>query len=51
MVFFLLAIAFAEAALHLWFRVLSIGILRAYAVLTVAGLLVTAPQVPPGSLR
>jgi len=40
MIFFVLAIALGAAALHGWFRVLSIGILLAYAALTVVGLLV-----------
>ncbi len=48
MVFFLLAIAFGAAALHGWFRVLSIGILVAYAVLTVVGLLTHRGPGPSG---
>lgn len=40
-VFYLLAMGFAAAALPGWFRVLSIGILVTYAVLTVVGILLS----------
>jgi hypothetical protein len=48
MVLFLLAIAFGAAAFHGWFRVFSIGILVAYGVLTVVGLLIRRPPTPSG---
>ncbi len=48
MVLFLLAIAFGAAAFHGWFRVFSLGILLAYVVLTVVGLLIRRPSLPSG---
>lgn len=49
MVLFVLAIAFGAAAFHGWFRVFSVGILVAYAVLTIVGLLFQRPSTPLGS--
>lgn len=50
MVLFVLAIVLGAVALHGWFRVLSIGILVAYAVLTVVGLLVRRTPAPSGDV-
>lgn len=51
MVFFVLAIAFGGAAFHGWFRVLSFGILLAYVVLTVVGLVASGGSIPSGEHR